>query len=265
MNRKIILSVCVLALQLMHMAAYASDTKPSSHLKIYMAASLFNERETSFNLELAKNLERKGYQVILPQRDGFEYVALTNQIDRHVQHGARALAANTIYLLDMGKYIPESDVVVANLDQPIDEGVVVEITYAHLIGKPVVGVRTDLRSPYNGDQELFGGVHSFVSYQTNAIAMQHQVIRNSEDEQLALNNLTNTIIQKIGMIQPQKSKKLPSYVLSNPNVANLIEASNLLFTDIADIHSEDGIKEVVSRVVRNQSKLAALNIGLKFG
>jgi nucleoside 2-deoxyribosyltransferase len=34
-------------------------------------------------------------------------------------------------LLDLGKFLYESDVVLANLDEPIDPGVVVEMQFAH--------------------------------------------------------------------------------------------------------------------------------------
>ena len=70
-------NVIILILSVFALSAYAD--KPAQKqpvLKVYLSASLFNERETRFNLDLAKNLEQKGYQVILPQRDGFEYKAL---------------------------------------------------------------------------------------------------------------------------------------------------------------------------------------------
>ncbi len=41
-------------------------------MKIYFAAPLFNDAERHFNLELTMQLETKGFDVFLPQRDGAE-------------------------------------------------------------------------------------------------------------------------------------------------------------------------------------------------
>ena len=42
--------------------------------KIYYAGSLFNEAEKSFNIKLAHELEKDGFDVFLPQRDGGEEI-----------------------------------------------------------------------------------------------------------------------------------------------------------------------------------------------
>jgi len=41
--------------------------------KLYFAAALFATRECIYNVELTNYLETKGYPVMLPQRDGFEF------------------------------------------------------------------------------------------------------------------------------------------------------------------------------------------------
>lgn len=41
-------------------------------MKIYFAAPLFNSAERAFNLKLTHDIEKMGYEVFLPQRDGAE-------------------------------------------------------------------------------------------------------------------------------------------------------------------------------------------------
>ena len=50
--------------------------------KIYFAAPLFNQSEKDFNLKITKTLESYGYEVFLPQRDGYlaaELVGMTQE------------------------------------------------------------------------------------------------------------------------------------------------------------------------------------------
>ena len=116
---------------------------------IYFAAALFSGRETVFNSILTEMFEDEGYKVLLPQRDGFEFSKLCESLQIHLPAQNAAVALQTIiYLLDIGKFVYESDVVVANLDEPVDEGVVVEQVYARCMGVPVISFRTDVRSPY---------------------------------------------------------------------------------------------------------------------
>lgn len=40
--------------------------------KIYYAGPLFNDAERDFNIKLVHKLEKEGFEVFLPQRDGVE-------------------------------------------------------------------------------------------------------------------------------------------------------------------------------------------------
>lgn len=258
----------VVLLSFLSLSAFAASKNDQNNtkLKVYLTGSLFNERETLFNLELAKALEKKGYDVILPQRDGFVWKDLIKQIDNKIpKRKAYAAGVNAIYLLNMGKFIPQSDVVVAVLDEPTDEGVVVELTYAHMIGKPVIGLRTDLRNKYNEEIKLFSGVHSFVAYQCDSIIDQPHAIRNDQDAKDAMNVLTSSIAEKVKNIKPAKTEELPAYATSNPEVSKLIDGANILFAGVNDIHSNDGVDKVVKRFFENEAKLTSLKIGLRFG
>ena len=69
--------------------------------------------------------------------------------------------AQIVYMIDIGKFIYESDVILANMDEPVDPGVVVECMVAKEMGKPVVQYRTDSRGPYGGLGEFNKGMHVF--------------------------------------------------------------------------------------------------------
>jgi nucleoside 2-deoxyribosyltransferase len=141
---------------------------------IYLAASSFNARETIFNSHLVEELEDMGYFTHLPQRDGFEFGDLSKALKGKLpDHEISSAVLNIIYFYDMGLLLPSSDVVLANLDEPLDEGVVVESTYAKLIDKFVIGLRTDVRSPYGTSDDDFGGMHFFPAYQCHQIITQH--------------------------------------------------------------------------------------------
>ncbi len=139
---------------------------------LYFASALFSVREKLLNDQLARQLESAGYGVFLPQRDGFEFSALNHLLADAVPGDAVESAMQTlIYLYDIAMLANRCDAVVAILDEPLDDGVLVEISYAKMLGKPVVGVRTDSRSPYGGLAERFGGIHFFAAFQCSQYLM----------------------------------------------------------------------------------------------
>ena len=73
-----------------------------------------------------------------------------------------------IYLLDLGRFLWTADVCVANLDEPTDPGVLVEVMFAHMMGKPVLGYRTEARSPYGTLSDFTTGMHFFKFFPLDA-------------------------------------------------------------------------------------------------
>ena len=70
----------------------------------------------------------------MPQRDGFEFETFTAKIiEKRFNNLIDISRANAwiIYLLDVGRFLWNADVVIANLDEPLDPGVIVEIMFAH--------------------------------------------------------------------------------------------------------------------------------------
>lgn len=108
-------------------------------MKIYLAGPLFTSAEREWNVQLARQLTRYGFEIWLPQEQ------------EPVERTARNVFFKDVEGLDW------TDVVVANMDGPDpDSGTAWECGYAYAKGKPVLAYRTDFRSagdahetPYN--------------------------------------------------------------------------------------------------------------------
>ena len=100
-------------------------------MRVYLAGPLFTAAERGFNLALARQLEKLGYRVFLPQRD----VPAARG-----RHRTRRLYEGCL------RGLRSADVVVAICDgATADDGTAWEIGYAVAIGKAVYAVRTDRR------------------------------------------------------------------------------------------------------------------------
>jgi nucleoside 2-deoxyribosyltransferase len=111
--------------------------------RIYLAGPLFTQPEWLWNEGLAQALHTQMLEVILPQRAAMPMLS-----------GERPFDAQFLFKLNI-ESIQSADVIVAILDGPdIDSGTAWECGYAFKAGKPVIGVRTDIRAggddPENG-------------------------------------------------------------------------------------------------------------------
>ena len=227
---------------------------------IYHAAALFSGRETSFNMTLTEWLEdRLEYNVILPQRDGYEAGNLHQALGRHLPRDEVAAAVQcVVYFLDMGLFLPRSDVVVANLDEPLDEGVVVEISYARLMNKPVIGFRTDVRSPFGRSDDPLGGMHFFPAFQCDVFvhhAMPCQSASDAAGEMEALARRLDTAIAEFGVTAGGETGVQSA---SNEAVGRVLEGARILFLGVDDVRSVEGLAEVARRYLDNAGALARL-------
>ncbi len=226
----------------------------TNQIVLYLAAALFNGRETHFNSQLVEGLEGIGYKTNFPQRDGFEFGNLTNALSGKLQKDQIGSAfQNVIYFLDMGRFVPKSDVVLANLDEPLDEGVVVEASYAKLMGKFVIGLRTDIRRPY--PTENIGGMHTFPAYQTHQVIHHYMPSKTPEERNNQMSSLVQKICNTIKNANITHTDTIPEYARNNPNLQAILEGADLLFSGIANIHSEEGLEEIASRYIKNQKRL----------
>ena len=114
-------------------------------MKIFIAGPLFSQAEREFNLKVDGELRKHGFETFLPQRD-------VGKLDELLANeGERAYRA--IFERDL-RGLDRADAVVAILDGPdVDSGTAFEVGYAYAMGKPVVGLKTDMRV-FAKDEEL---------------------------------------------------------------------------------------------------------------
>ena len=118
--------------------AESAEADNSSGKKVYFAAPLFSQSEKDYNLQLTRILEDHGYEVFLPQRDG--YLAAERQ-GKTEEELTQMICEN-----DVGDVL-KADIIVMVLDGRIpDEGACVELGIAFANGKRCYGVKTDARS-----------------------------------------------------------------------------------------------------------------------
>ncbi len=116
-----------------------SAAEPASAGKrVYFAGPLFNDGEKEYNLKITAILESYGYEVFLPQRDGYLAVELADMTE--------AEKAEKIFLKDRDEIL-KADILFMMLDGRVpDEGACVELGIAYASGKRCYGYKNDARS-----------------------------------------------------------------------------------------------------------------------
>jgi nucleoside 2-deoxyribosyltransferase len=229
--------------------------------KIYFAAGLFKGGDTLLNLQLTRSLEmlkqngEKKYQVILPQRDGFEFGRLGEKLSRTLDSlEVEPALQMIIHTLDIGKFIPESDYVVARCDEPLDSGVDIELGVSHFLGKPTIGYRTDVTSPFGSIEGSFGGMHFFPGFTCDAFIHCSMSNRTQRESNARTKKLVQTIDETLVSIE-SNPKNYRYRAPARNCIIELREAAELLFSGIDDIHSVKGMKEIARRYAQNKDKL----------
>ena len=116
----------------------AESTEFASGKKIYFAAPLFSQSEKDYNLQLTHLLEDHGYEVFLPQRDGYLAAELEGKTEEEL--------TELIFQKDLSEVL-KADIIFMVLDGRVpDEGACVELGIAYANGKRCYGVKTDARS-----------------------------------------------------------------------------------------------------------------------
>ncbi len=231
----------------------------SENIVIYPAAALFNARETFFNSALVDRLEHLGYKTNFPQRDGFEFGNLKEAFSGNLPESEISSAVlNVIYFLDMGLLLPTSDVILANLDEPLDEGVVVESSYGKLMGKFIIGIRTDIRTPYGSLEDDYGAMHFFPAYQCHKFISHYMPCRMPLESKMQMDSLAIRIDETIQETGITHHETITEYARANPNFKLVFEGAEILFDGIHDIHSKEGLETIASRYIENKERLAEI-------
>lgn len=105
--------------------------------KIYFAGPLFNKAEKDYNLLVVDVLEKAGYEVFLPQRDGEEGCLMEGLTPEQ--------KINAIFSKDVEE-VKKADVLFMVLDGRVpDDGACVELGIAYALNKRCYGIKTDSR------------------------------------------------------------------------------------------------------------------------
>ncbi len=217
-------------------------------MKVYFAAPLFNQLETKYNSKVAELLEEKGYKVILPQRDGFEFQDLSQTFKKYLKKELVENAVqDVIYLLDIGKFLFSSDIVVALLNEPIDPGVIVEICYARIMEKYVIGLRSDIRQPFGNYHSRFGGMHFFPGFQCNYF------IQYPTNWNYGLEELVKEIDNHIRLFKIRHSKKNKKNLPKE--IKYIVDLAEKIFPEGIDMKSEKGLKVIAQQYTKYTKEL----------
>ena len=115
-----------------------SESQNHKGKRIYFAAPLFSEAEREYNLKIVHVLESYGYEVFLPQRDGFLASELEGLSEKE--------KTDKIFAKDKEEVL-KSDILFILLDGRVpDEGACVELGIAYGNGKKCYGIKSDSRS-----------------------------------------------------------------------------------------------------------------------
>ena len=133
-----VIAVLLCIVTLFSAVAFADQTDSAAGKKVYFAAPLFSQSEQEYNLNLTKVLEDHGYQVFLPQRDGFLAAELEGKTEEEL--------TQLIFEKDLSEVL-NADIVFVLLDGRVpDEGACVELGIAYANDKRCYGFKTDARS-----------------------------------------------------------------------------------------------------------------------
>ena len=138
--KKTLMIILCMAVSILTCTAYGqtavSDNEAGN--KIYFAGPLFSESEREYNAKLTEILEEYGYEVFLPQRDGFLAAELEGMTEEE--------KTQMIFEKDL-EHVLEADIVFMVLDGRVpDEGACVELGIAYASDKRCYGFKTDARS-----------------------------------------------------------------------------------------------------------------------
>lgn len=140
---------------------------------VYYAAPFFSNAEREMNSLAITSLERFGFTVFSPSRDG---IVAKNEI---VRNGSWDEVAARVWVCDTEAII-SSRAVLAVLDgRSIDEGVCVEIGFASAHNKPIVALNSDDRRqfPWGHNPMITYPVHIFVCSLDAAVYELNKILR----------------------------------------------------------------------------------------
>ncbi len=115
-----------------------TEAKDTEGKRVYFAGPLFNQAERDYNQKITTILEAHGYEVFLPQRDGYLAAELEGKTEEE--------KVEMIFSKD-NEEVQKADILFMVLDGRVpDEGGCVELGLAYARGKRCYGFKNDARS-----------------------------------------------------------------------------------------------------------------------
>lgn len=119
-----------------------NETKERTGKRIYFACPMFSAMEKEYSLKLVSLLNKYGYDVFVPFRDGYEAAQLQGKSEDEL--------VKMIFAKDLEE-VRKADIIFFLLDgRAPDEGAAVELGMAYAFNKRCYGYKTDTRSVENG-------------------------------------------------------------------------------------------------------------------
>ena len=172
--------------------------------RIYCAGPLFNGSERKEMTAIADALDRAGYRVYLPHRDGMEFRRVLDiLVEREwPRETAAAFLHAAIFALDVYQLAIECDAVVWNVNgRTPDEGAVAEAAIAWTLGKPLIAYSDDVRTLIEGRMNpLLWGMVDFARVQRFAeipSALADALERHGEVSAPAIDKLSAKLRQAV--------------------------------------------------------------------
>ena len=199
--------------------------------KIYCAGPLFNPKECEDMLGIATALERSGYRVFLPQRDGLE---LANILPELLRYGipykeSTDICSKSIFSLDVFQ-IMDSHGLVLNMNGRVpDEGAMVEAGIAWAHGKTLAIFNTDERTLIQGNcNPMVMGLSNFES------------VSSYEDLPIVFNRKFSTIKKNISPVVEscfdtanKQGKTISEYLTKQKTTDEITELLIALFAEVS--------------------------------
>ncbi|MEM7217310.1 MAG: nucleoside 2-deoxyribosyltransferase [Pseudomonadota bacterium] len=235
---------------------------------VYLAAGLFNLGTNFQNAYIANRLEEHGYRCFLPQRDGFEVARFVEFLQQAKDNDATRRYASEIahfvpYYLDLGYFLSRSIAVVASLDDPLDSGMIVEISYARLSNLPVIGFRSDIRSPLGNVSEEIA-INPFPVRQCDVYIKAATPTGDLASVYRATDAFVETIESELRARVPLKHNRMATS--DNPVLQDIVKGAAILFDGLSRPFGTDAMREIANRYVQHkdffdaqQPKFLAIN------
>lgn len=221
-------------------------------VEIYFATSANKGAERLFNISLTELLEQRGYKVFLPQRDGIDVDGLSKVLGGKISEEKITQAIeSTKYLLNMGLRLPESDVVLSNLDNP-DEDTILKTRNGRILHKTVICFKTYAPTKINVLDEIRNR-EDFLTYQGDKIIIANfpATVRKEAEERLA--KLAEKIDEEL-KLQLIVRGGVPPYAKDIPFMGMIIEGARKLFKGTKDFNSTESLEIIAQRIADGGDK-----------